>query len=782
VGNFLQELKRRNVYKVAAVYAAASWLLLQVADTLFPAFDMPDSAIKVLAIFLLFGFPIALILSWAFELTSQGIQITVNTDSDSAYPLRGRDYALVFLAVSLIIVVGIQQIVIFRGGEGEQASNEAAEVVSDSEAPSNEAGQNNRIPDKSVAVLPFVAMSSGEDDGYFADGLTEELLNSLVQLSDLKVPGRTSSFYYKGRNEDLRDIGEALGVAHVLEGSVRRAGDQLRITAQLVNASDGFHLWSATFDRTLDDIFAIQDEIADEVTRVLRIELLGEEAEAIKDHGTDNPQAQQLYMIGLAQRRELGVLTENMQADPLPWGRVRAQYEQAVALDPDYAEAWAALADILLALSGPGLQDGGDILLGRSEGTELALAALERAEAIAPDAPATLLARAQYNERELGNSTPYRVQDPGSPTVESVLADYQRALGADADNLQTLRAFSGFLVNNERPKQAIELLDRIVELDPLSPEILTRAIYTGFYDPEEARRQLRLMADLYPDSNWRSVMAGLERAEGHLHHAYLYLNFENLTVGNQLFIPLSLGVDIPAEAIRSDFTPRGGSFARMGRFYQLMFSGDYEGVISLADSISADDPDGNFGAFKWEALIRLRRFEEAMQFLRDEVPGFSQTFLTESPGFTHQANGFALQLAYALQQNGETDVADVLRARVRENMAYYDAPEIAPILSVPRRVHELNFLLFASEGRIEEALDAFEGMVNEGWLWLYAPSGSLINGWTISNFYFRFEDYPLLDPMRDHPRFIALLDRVKSTLAAQKAELDAGLTIEEIQH
>ena len=407
----------------------------------------------------------AVVLAWAFEITPEGIQKTEASNPEEATNLRKRDYFVGAAMLGLIAVVVVQQFVIFnRPDQGEAIASEENDAESRSrveELVGDTPGIPNPVLEKSVAVLPFVSMSSGEEDGYFADGLTEELLNVLAQISDLKVPGRTSSFYYKGKDQDLREIGQALGVAHLLEGSVRRSGDQIRITAQLVNTNDGFHLWSATFDRTLDDIFAIQDEIADEVTQVLRVELLDEEAEAIRSHGTDNAEAQQLYLIGITQLRELGLLTSNLQQNPAPYGRVRALFERAVELDPDYAEAWAALVEILLTISGPGLVDSGNILLTQQQGRELAQAALGQAEALAPNSPSTLLARAQFNERLIG-ATAEIVQTPTPPTIASVQTDFERALAADPDNLQILDAFSTFqLTQNVDPGASIGLLDRI---------------------------------------------------------------------------------------------------------------------------------------------------------------------------------------------------------------------------------------------------------------------------------------------------------------------------------
>src|SRR5204863_720446 len=242
IDNFFAELKRRNVYKVAVAYAIVGWLLVQVATQVFPFFEIPNWAVRLVVLAIVIGFPIALVIAWAFELTPEGLKRTEDVDlAASARQPRKRAWIVV------IIVAGAMSLGLFFLGRMT--------------APGKQSGANE-VSSKSIAVLPFVNMSSDRENEYFVDGLTEEILNRLAQISALRVPGRTSSFAFKGKNADLRQIGTELGVAHVLEGSVRKSGEHLRITAQLVRTADGFHLWSQNFDRKLNDVFAIQDEIA----------------------------------------------------------------------------------------------------------------------------------------------------------------------------------------------------------------------------------------------------------------------------------------------------------------------------------------------------------------------------------------------------------------------------------------------------------------------------------------------------------------------------------------
>lgn len=286
---FIKELMRRNVLRIGIAYLVVAWILIQIVNNVAAPLNLPQWTPTFMIVLLGVGFPIALIIAWAFELTPQGVK---RTDALVMPP------------------------------PGSISADEAPRV-----------GAISTVP--SIAVLPFADMSPDKDQEYFSDGLSEELLNKLARLRGLQVAGRTSSFYFKGKNEDIRMIGETLGVANVLEGSVRKSGDAVRITAQLINAKDGYHLWTETYDRKFDDIFAIQDEIAEGVAKALSVTL------GVGDLGqvegmTRNVEAYEAYL--LAKPLVTGRLSQN---------RLRNQIdslERAVRLDPSFALAWARLA------------------------------------------------------------------------------------------------------------------------------------------------------------------------------------------------------------------------------------------------------------------------------------------------------------------------------------------------------------------------------------------------------------------------------------------------------
>jgi TolB-like protein len=296
------ELKRRNVVRVGIAYAVIGWVLAQIAEFAFENFGAPDWVLKSFIVLLLLGLPLALFFAWAFEITPDGIKREQDVDrSESVTSQTGRKLDFLIIGV-LALALAYFAFDKFAGDQPTTAQDEL----------------------QSIAVLPFVNMS--DDSDHFADGLTEELLNLLAKNQDLKVAGRTSSFAFKGRNEDLIEIGKALRVTKVLEGSVRRSGERVRITAQLINVADGFHIWSDTYDRELADIFEIQDQVAGAITQALELHLTPE-AERL----TNNPEAYALYLeaVAFAALQTDGDLSRGIEA-----------LDRATALDPQFAKAY----------------------------------------------------------------------------------------------------------------------------------------------------------------------------------------------------------------------------------------------------------------------------------------------------------------------------------------------------------------------------------------------------------------------------------------------------------
>jgi adenylate cyclase len=424
---FIREIMRRNVVKVAVVYLIAGWLTMQVADVMFPALNLPEWLTSAIAALMLIGFPFALIFAWAFEMTPEGIKREAEVDrSQSITGTTGKKLNHTIIII-LSIALGFMLVDKFVLQNDEAAPTEG--IVATDIKPS-------------IAVLPFVNMSDDKDNEYFSDGLSEELLNLLAKIPQLHVAGRTSAFQFKGTNQDLRVIGEMLNVSNVLEGSVRQSGTQLRITAQLINADTGYHLWSETYDRELTDVFAIQDEIASNVVNALRLKLLGEELPVIS-HGTDNIEAYNLYL------RALYLADRTTEADYL---NAKAALERAVEIDPQYAQAFALLAETHQMLVSGFVGDGHeDFEEAFQQVNEYADAALR----IAPDLPDALMAKANALTASDFNhklATEY----------------YLRALETDPNNVGAMGWLGFIKMAQGKHAEAIAMAERVVALDPLS--------------------------------------------------------------------------------------------------------------------------------------------------------------------------------------------------------------------------------------------------------------------------------------------------------------------------
>ncbi|MBY6204559.1 hypothetical protein [Halomonas denitrificans] len=347
--SLIAELKRRKVFRVSAAYAVVAWGLAQVADLVLDNTAAPPWVMQVILLLLALGFPLAVLLAWAFEVTPDGVRRTEALAAGEAPPsLRKQDRLLIVLLVAVIAIAGYQFATLPHSGgpaEGNATSSPTASSTTPVEPTANghtlDSSSDQRA---SIAVLPFRAMSSGEDDGYFADGLTEEILNSLAQLPELLVTARTSTFHFKDQDLPVPQIAEMLGVGHVLEGSVRRGGDTVRITAQLIRARDGFHLWSDTYDRELEDIFAVQEDIATNVADALDVILDDDKLERMRQAGIDDLDT----FIAFQKGREIFIdAHEDISTIELELAAATPLFEQALEISPGFVPAVIYKADAL---------------------------------------------------------------------------------------------------------------------------------------------------------------------------------------------------------------------------------------------------------------------------------------------------------------------------------------------------------------------------------------------------------------------------------------------------
>ena len=341
--SLFEELKRRNVIRVGIAYLVGSWLLLQLIDVIGPILRMPDEVARYLLFLLVVGFIPVLVLAWAFELTPDGVKLESEVDrSSSITPRTGRKLDRAIMVI-LALAVGFLLFDKLQKGS-EPFSPTANDTVYQSEE--DKRALTPIVPEaqNSVAVLPFVTMSNGPDDDYFSDGLTEEIINALTQLPELLVTARTSAFHFKGQNLPVGEIANQLGVGHIVEGSVRRAGEQLRITAQLIRAEDGFHLWSETYDRRTEDTFAVQSDIAEKVATALNVVLDDDQRARLRQVGIRNVEAYTAYQKGLeSQAKAHGTRIS------IPYLREgNRHHEDAFALAPDFSDAYLNHADLFV--------------------------------------------------------------------------------------------------------------------------------------------------------------------------------------------------------------------------------------------------------------------------------------------------------------------------------------------------------------------------------------------------------------------------------------------------
>ena len=336
--SFFEELKRRNVFRVAIGYVITAWLLLQIVDLVLENINAPDWVMQVFMLALAIGFPLAIFFAWAFEMTPEGVKKESQVDrSSSITPQTGHKLDR---SIILILVIALAWFAWDRFGSSPSATAPTEAQT----APTTETISDQTEVAKSIAVLPFVAMSSGPDDEYFADGLTEEILNSLAQLPELLVTARTSAFSFKGQDINVQEIASALGVKHIVEGSVRRSGERLRVTAQLIRAEDGFHLWSENYDSTSEDTISVQEDIAEKIADAMNVVMNDAKRELMRNVGLRDVEAFISYQKGTEMyRRAHGEIDQITGLQ-----RANEYYETVIDRVPDFSPAYLDHSDLFI--------------------------------------------------------------------------------------------------------------------------------------------------------------------------------------------------------------------------------------------------------------------------------------------------------------------------------------------------------------------------------------------------------------------------------------------------
>jgi TolB-like protein/predicted Zn-dependent protease len=493
--NLFEELKRRNVYKVAVAYLVVSWLLIQAASILLPTFDAPASAMKILVALLAIGFPIALGFSWAFEITPEGIkrESEVTPDQSIASHTGRRLVGLTIVLAIIAAALFAYQMLRSHAAVGEAASFPPKQ---DGKLTASPTSATAAIPDKSIAVLPFDNLSDEKANAYFAEGIQDEILTRLAKIGALKVISRSSTKQYQSKPGNLREIAQQLGVANILEGSVQKAGSAVHVNVQLIKAMTDDHLWAESYDRTLENIFGVEGEIAQAVAEALKAKLTGAEEKILAQKPTTNPEAYEAYLRGTSQS---STMTNDAQKAAV------LSFEEAVRLDPHFALAWAALSQ---ANSSAFFQE---TTAAHRDGAEKAL---KEAMRLQPDLAETQLARAYFQY--------WVVRDyPGA------LEMMQKLRASWPNNAEVLHAMSLISARLGRWSDSLDYLDQSVALNP--KELVTRnqgiAIGLAMREFPRALAMIDNALQIWPnDTNLLGKKAYVLQARGQLDEAQAILS------------------------------------------------------------------------------------------------------------------------------------------------------------------------------------------------------------------------------------------------------------------
>jgi TolB-like protein/Flp pilus assembly protein TadD len=719
--SLIAELRRRNVFRVGVAYAIVGWLLVEVASVVLPTFKTPEWVLQAFTFLVILGFPLALVFAWAFELTPEGFKRAQDVHpAESIRHLSGRklDFAIIALLAIAVVFLVVDNYVL-------EAEPEQVEVVA-AQVPATES--TSLV--KSIAVLPFVNMSGDPEQEFFSDGITEELLNTLTAIEELRVVGRTSSFSFKGKDIDLRTIGESLGVTNILEGSVRQFGGRLRITAQLINVADGFHLWSNSYDRELADIFEIQEEIAGEIASALQVELGFQVAQSVAERTTDNLEAYTWFLRGwdLLSRDDITNLK-----------KARAALKKAIELDPEYVPAYVGYAAASMNLLSWGLGPADDLL---------------------DDA-----------ERRLREA---QVIDPGSSMVHVGLGDvrtrrrdwvgaeqeFKKALDLDPDNYRAQSAWA-FPLHEVlgRPREAVQLYEQLRWREPLHLNL------AGNYAMalaqagrvEEAEKELQRIIEIDPTYSGSHYFLGLLNA--------YFRNQLALAIRSNIraFELDSQSVAIPEEAVLllldlgdvasaerwvelAERNSGGGDLGNYARFSLALYRGDEVSAEAISRELAETAQRIYSGYhYSWN-LAWLRQLHAAdPQLAMEAYRRLAPELLQEEPKVGAWNHGAAISLADWMRRAGDAVTANSLLEKslsvISQTTDRYYPPARATA-----------YLL---QGDTQRALAALREAVAGGWR----------SGWWL------LEREPIYEPLWALPEFQSLMAEVRADMAAHLAQV-----------
>ena len=709
--SFIEELKRRNVFRIAVAYLVSAWVALQLADIVLESIEAPNWVIQAFMLAIGLGFPLALVFAWAFEMTPEGIKKERDVDrSQSITRQTGQKLNRgIIVALSIAVVLLLFDRFVPMGSREQPAVEPAARPAAAEQA-------------KSIAVLPFVNMSSDTEQEYFSDGISEEILNSLARVKELKVAGRTSSFAFKGQNQDLRQIGETLGVDHILEGSVRKSGTKVRITAQLIQVDDGFHLWSDTYDREMDDIFAIQDEISTAILTELKAHLLVGEQITVTTARADS-EAYDLYLLAKQRMYERTGPTIQSAAELL---------DRAIAIDDTYAPAYAQRGIATLLLSeGSGTYGEIPHEQAQSQGKLY----LDKALDLDPELAEAWAGLGLYY---IGGLT--------ADSWQQAIEPLQKALALNPGLINASNWLNNAYQALGKPAKAREVVMNMIERDPLYRPGVRNAInsFNVFGQPELAMAHLDRIRPLIPnDSVIYSSEAAVLRWQGRFSEA--------LTLADS------------AVELQSS-----NSVARMTRSFLWMDTHQFERVADegeewlpiFALTVLGRTEEASILAFRraeeladvstlFTFLNLVDRSDEVVSYLEERWPDLD-SLRNDFPPYSGLGDFLMIDVSLAYSRTGNQQRFNEAMAHVR---TVHDDLIAQGVNNMVFSMHEASYRAMA--GDLQSSLEYLDKAISQGFI----TTTRITDAW------------PYLAPLEGDPRYEAIQDRMVEHLEAERAAL-----------
>jgi TolB-like protein/Tfp pilus assembly protein PilF len=719
--SLIAELRRRNVLRVAATYAVVAWIIIEAGSVLLPTFGASESTFQIYVVIVVAGFLVSLVMAWVFEVTPEGVKLEKNVDrSESITPKTGRRLDVVFIGL-LVVALGIS---VTLNVTGMRDATVAPPLLVDR---------------SSIAVLPFTSRSTDPQNQLFADGIHDDLLTRLANVAALKVISRTSVMEYRDTTKNLREIAEELGVGVVLEGAVQRAGDSVRITAQLIDASTDEHIWAKSYDRQLNmvNLFAIQSEISEEITRAMKATLTDDEQLRLANIPTDSLAAYNLYTQGRVNlyARRLDTML-----------KAREQFEEAIALDPNYAEAYAGLAESVILLFN------NHQVLSVDETFDVAETALDKALSLNPD-----LADAHAAEGLLKHQMWQEVRS--GPGLEEAAACFVSALDLNPNNASAYMWFANVRASQQQYEEAIELYHESLRVDPLGkiPYANLPGLYAQRGQNDEALDLYVKAVEIHPEwptayQNLALQLNGLGRIDEAIAWGIKGRELSIDPIGDTAMVLayVEFGAYEKALEVYSGVTPDHPMY-EIGLSMDKVRQGDFAGAIEIIEnSIEGVESPRQFKFGLLTAFSALAGdFDKARKYAEVQNPEFAADANPEADAF----NVFDLVMyAFILQHYGENQRADALLESA-----------LTVVRTLPRMglrgqgIRDVQIL--SLQGRTREALAAFRDAIDEGFRGNVASSG-----WPLAI-------DPYVESLRDQPAFQAMVGELDDALAQMQERL-----------